>query len=289
MNSGPDQAPSVVAIVWTYDRFEQAERCVSAVRAQVPPPDAVVVVDIASPDRTGDRLAERFPDIEIVRLTDNSGPGAAIAAALSQTSKEPVDFFWLVEDDSIPDPTCLSMLLTRVAEVANPGLIGPAGAMMRLGQWYPEPSPPVGSTRHVDFVYLDGALLSAAAARDAGVPMTDYFIMMVDVEYPLRLAGLGYDMVLVGLPYRALQLGAASPDSSWRSYYQTRNHLRMAIDHRSAPLFAGFVIRTAKHVVYALLHRDWPTLSYRAQGARDGLLGRMGRRIDPPRGEEAHA
>lgn len=275
-------APTVVAIVWTHNRYELAERCVTAVLGQTRPPDRVIVVDIASPDGSGNRLRRAFHDIEVIELTDNDGPGAALAAALEATDSPRPDYYWLVEDDSLPAPECLEATLQAASAESGVGILGPVGCELRWGQWYATPELPVGKRVEVDFVVLDGALLAGPTVEQAGLPKTDYFIMMVDVEYPLRIAALGFRMVQAGLPYQQLRLGSASPDSSWRHYYQTRNHLRMAIELRSATLIAGFIIRTLKHIGYAVTRRDWNSIRLRTRGIGDGVRHRMGRTLEPP-------
>lgn len=279
-SSSPE--PSVVAVVWTYNRFELARECVAAVFAQTLRPTRLIVVDSASPDGSAARLRREFQGLEVIELDDNDGPGAAIAAAFSASAADVPDYYWLVEDDSRPDPECLAMAVDAATGIGRLGVLGPVGCMLRRGQWHATEELPLGTKRLVDLVVLDGALVSGDAVRAAGLPKTDYFIMMVDVEYPLRLSGVGYTMLQVGLPYEQGRLGSAADGSTWRNYYQTRNHLRMAVSLRSPTLFAGFILRTVKHFGYALLHRDWLTIRLRLSGLVDAVRGRMGRTLDPP-------
>jgi rhamnopyranosyl-N-acetylglucosaminyl-diphospho-decaprenol beta-1,3/1,4-galactofuranosyltransferase len=274
--------PTVIAVIWTYNRFELARRCIEAVLDQSRAPDRVIVVDSASPDGSGTRLSEAFPEVDVIVLSDNEGPGAAIAAAFAAVGSHLPDYFWLVEDDSIPRQHCLEMAVDKAAGIDRLGILGPVGCMIERGQWQPTSQLPPDDSRFVDFVMLDGALVSGEAVRVLGLPRTDYFLMMVDVEYPLRIARSGFAMVQVGLPYQQLRLGSAAEDHSWRNYYQTRNHLRMAIEFRSAPLLGGFVLRSLKHLGYALGHKDWVSIRYRVRGFIDALRGRMGRIVEPP-------
>lgn len=272
---------TVVAVVWTYNRFELARRCIEAVLDQTRPADRVIVVDSASPDGSGSRLRDVFTEVDVIELPDNGGPGAAIAAAFEAIGEIP-DFFWLIEDDSIPSRNCLAVALETAGGVEQLGILGPVGCSLEWGQWRATTELPPGETRAVDFVVLDGALVSGEAVRRAGSPKTDYFLMMVDVEYPLRIARNGFRMVQVGLPYRQLRLGSAAEGHSWRNYYQTRNHLRMAIEFRSPRLLGGFLLRSMKHLIFALSKRDWMTIRYRVRGFVDALGGRMGRTVEPP-------
>lgn len=272
---------TVVAVVWTYNRFELARHCIEAVLDQSHPADRVIVVDSASPDGSGTRLRDTFSAVDVLELPDNGGPGAAIAAAFASVDEIP-DYFWLVEDDSIPSPNCLEMAIEKAGKIEHLGILGPVGCTLEWGQWRAASELPPGGTREVDFVVLDGALVSGKAVSVAGSPKTDYFLMMVDVEYPLRITRNGFKMVQVGLPYRQLRLGSAAEGHSWRNYYQTRNHLSMALEFRSPRLLGGFVIRSLKHLVFAVSRRDWRSIRYRLRGIIDALRGRMGRTVEPP-------
>jgi GT2 family glycosyltransferase len=268
-------------VVWTHDRVDVAADCVRAVLAQSHAPAHTVVVDIASPDRSGARLAAEFgAAVRVVTLPENLGPGAAIRSAIDIVADLDIEHVWLVEDDSRPGPDCLAQLVDILARQARPAMVGPDGATMHWGQWNVLARLPPGASRPVEFVYLDGALIDADALTLTAPPRTDYFLMLVDVEYPLRLAAAGVTMVQAGVAYDALRLGAAS-GGEWRSYYQTRNHLHLALSRRSPSLLGGFVLRTLRQTAHGVRTRSWTRLRLRARGVADALRGRMGRTIEP--------
>ena len=254
-----------------------------ALLAQTYPLEQVVVVDSASPDDTADRLRETFGDlVTVLELADNLGPGAAIATAFEHLERTDLSDVWLVEDDSRPAADCLAQLVAIADTVPPPAMIGPDGAYMRRGQWRAQPRLPEGAIAAVDFVYLDGALLSAEVVHELDGPRRDYFVMTLDVEYPLRLRAAGVAMVQAGVPYESLRLGATGGGPPWRAYYQTRNHLHLAVSHRSPALLGGFVLRTAKQTAYAIGTGSWDQLAYRRRGVADAIRGRMGRTVEPP-------
>jgi GT2 family glycosyltransferase len=67
-----DRRARMGVVLLTYDRRDSVVRTIERLRAL---PDALrlVAVDNGSPDHTADVLAERFPDLELVRLADNRG------------------------------------------------------------------------------------------------------------------------------------------------------------------------------------------------------------------------
>lgn len=271
----------VAVVIWTYGRADVAAECVRAVRNQTLTPDRIVVVDSASPDGTAERLRAAFPDVEVVSLDTNEGMGAAIAEGLLRVLLGPADLVWFVEDDALPTPDTLAVLAAVLAARPEYAVVGPQGASFARGRWRWLERSRVGPC---DFCMLDGSLIRADALRRVDPPRRDFFIMHVDVEFPLRLRRAGERAFQAGdVHYGARQLGATSAATEWRSYYQTRNHLRMALDLRSVPLLWGFVRRLLGQVL-ADLRAGAPgrrRISHRAQGFLDALRGRMGRTVEP--------
>jgi GT2 family glycosyltransferase len=107
-------------------------------------------------------------------------------------------------------------------------------------------------------------------------------MMFEDYEYSLRLQRCGIPRFLAsGVQSGAMHLGSSS---SWRAYYQTRNHLRAAIEHRSPILVYGALDRCLRQCTMAFVNGNdhrWVLLSLRLRGVIDALRGRMGRVIDP--------
>src|SRR4051794_13444369 len=101
----------VVAVVVTYNRKVLLGRCLEALERQTRPPEAVLVVDNASTDRTAELVAAQS-DARYVRLSRNGGGaegfhhGVRIALA-----EEAPDWLWLMDDDCIAAPDALERLL----------------------------------------------------------------------------------------------------------------------------------------------------------------------------------
>ncbi len=277
-----DGRRDVAAIVWTYGRPEIAARCVGALRAQTVPVDRIVLVDSASPAEEFARLQDVLGDqVELLRLDENDGPGAAVHLGLERLASRPPRWVWFVEDDSVPSPGCLQELLLAATSAGGQLMVGPDGAEIWRGQWRPTPRLANGASRVVDFVYLDGALAAYDVVRRTGAPRSDFFMMLVDVEYPIRLARDGTPMMQVGVQYVAERLGSQAASTEWRAYYQTRNHLRMVLDLRSPALLGGFVLRTAKHTIVAVRQLNGAEIRLRCRAVVDALRNRMGRTLEP--------
>ena len=93
-------------------------------------PSAVVGVNAASSDASGDRLRESLGVDRVVTLTENPGFGEAVRAGLAHVTlpdaeQDTIDWVWLLHDDSAPDAGCLEALLNCADD--NPGVtvLGP--------------------------------------------------------------------------------------------------------------------------------------------------------------------
>jgi GT2 family glycosyltransferase len=275
--------PTVVVVVWTYNRYEVVRACLESITRQSVQIDGVIVVDSHSEDDTVLNLRHDFPNMDVVVLEENDGMAAAIAAGIRSALTRDPDFVWLVEDDTVVGPMALENALALAVGSPQIGMVGPVGASVRHGLWKWKKT---GPDEFVDFCMLDGALISRAAIEAAGVPDEGYFIMLVDVEYPLRINRAGFKSLRSSsIEIDSRQLGAAAIEERrpWRAYYQTRNHLRMAIDMRSLTFLVGFTVRTFRMVALAMLRgrAGLPEIAFRIAGVRDGAFGRMGRRVEP--------
>jgi rhamnopyranosyl-N-acetylglucosaminyl-diphospho-decaprenol beta-1,3/1,4-galactofuranosyltransferase len=279
------QAPLCIAVFVTYNRFEICAECLDSLYAQHRPPDRIVVVDNASPDGTADLLPARYPDIELVRMEQNLGVAGGLAAGMRRAQEWSPDVYWLVEDDTKYDPHYLKQGLAMLEDDPGIAMLGRKGwkwsrGMWRSGQW-PQSEQPTP----IDLVLLDGALVRGAAVEECGVPAEDYFMMIQDVEYPLRLRDAGYrGYMSAALRADVRKMGALAPApaANYRSYYQVRNHVRLIISRRSPLMFIRLFPRLIG-LIWMDLRSDSTVdrLLMRSAGLVDGLRGRMGVTVMP--------
>ena len=79
------------------------------------------------------------------------------------------------------------------------------------------------------------------------------------------------------------KLGGKDGTPPWRQYYNTRNHLWLAIDRKSFEIFIGWFIRELKYT-YAILffsNKKMERLIFKMRAIRDAVLNRRGKRYNP--------
>ena len=275
---------TVVAVVWTYNRYPVLEQTLRSVLAQDHPPDVVIVVDNRSLDDTAAQLRTSFPQVILHEMGDNLGVGAAAAAGMARAIELDADWIWLVEDDTPYPPEALGRGLRTAAETWGtdaPGILGWQGVEIRHGTLRPV------SDRHsvapVDAVLLDGSLIHRSVVDAIGLPHTDFFMMIDDIEYSLRASRRGIPVLCTrAIAGNAMRVTSRSAPV-WRAYYQTRNHVRMVIEFRSPQLALGFLLRFV-HQQFLCVRRGragYEEMRLRFRGLNDGVRGRMGRTVEP--------
>src|SRR5690554_7554985 len=131
----------VVAVVVAYNRRDLLVEALAALSAQTLPLHAVVVVDNASEDGSGDAVREVAPYADLVTLPRNTGGagGFAVGMARALEQHDPT-WLWLMDDDTIPTETAAAELVA--AAESQPGVtIAGSRVVWTDGQDHPMNTP----------------------------------------------------------------------------------------------------------------------------------------------------
>jgi GT2 family glycosyltransferase len=234
--------PRVVAVLVTWNRRSLLAESLAAVRDQVRPPDAVVVVDNASTDGSAELVRADFPFVHLLELGTNIGGAGGFAAGLARGLTLDADLVWLLDDDTVPEPTALSALLdARRAYLGTPPALVASRVVWTDGRDHPMNTPRskpwAGSTeraaaasvgclpiRSASFV---SALCDAGVVTERGLPVADYFLWNDDFEFTTRLLrgrrGLYCPASVV--VHKTTMYGGTEADPGERFYFEVRNKL----------------------------------------------------------------
>jgi N-acetylglucosaminyl-diphospho-decaprenol L-rhamnosyltransferase len=275
-------------VIPTLDGRERLLRALESLSGQ---PADVVVVDNASSDGTAEAVAERFPNVQVVRNERNLGFGAAInRAALALDG----DALVLVNNDVVCDPSFVERITAPLAadgvamvagvllQAANTDLVDSAGIELdlTLGSWDHLWNRPVAA--------LDGAAdpvgpCGGAAAyrlplfKELGGFDETLFAYWEDVELALRFRERGLGCVLAS-EARALHehgqtVGAGSPaarrlEAFGRGYVLAKYRVGGRSPVRRAAIAA---LDWPVLGVHLLVRRESSPLRERLRGRRRGL------------------
>ena len=108
---------SVAVVVVTFNRADLLTRMLDGLAAQTRSPDAVFVVDNASTDHTREILTARreHPELplQVTYSAENLGGAGGFRLGVRLAHDAGHDRIWLVDDDVVPAPDCLEVMLAQ--------------------------------------------------------------------------------------------------------------------------------------------------------------------------------
>jgi rhamnopyranosyl-N-acetylglucosaminyl-diphospho-decaprenol beta-1,3/1,4-galactofuranosyltransferase len=236
---------TVAVVVVTYDRADLLEGMLAGLAALERVPDGVIVIDNASTDHTPEVLARATnPGLVVLRTAENLGGAGGFHLGVQIAFEKGFDRFWLMDDDVVPAPDCLGVLMAvdepclaavredrsgRLVEKAalrfdlrNPLAVRPKTAMVETTYGERGRMPQRVELENVAF---EGFLVRREVIERVGLPDPSYFIFYDDVDLAIRARRAGYriwgvrDAVLV----RQLDFDQQHDLSGWKGFYMYRN------------------------------------------------------------------
>ncbi|WP_460365389.1 glycosyltransferase family 2 protein, partial [Actinocorallia lasiicapitis] len=122
----------VTAVLVAHDGARWLPDTLKALLTQTRPVQRLVAVDTGSTDRGPAVLNEVLGQGNVLRLPADTPYAEAVAAGLKHPAAripvnvaEPVEWIWLIHDDSAPSPRALELLLRQVAADPSVAIAGP--------------------------------------------------------------------------------------------------------------------------------------------------------------------
>lgn len=238
------------AIIITFNRLELLKQCIEGVKNQVLPTDEIIVVNNQSTDGTADWLAKQ--DGITVFTQENTGASGGVYTGLKYAYAKGYDWFWIMDDDTLPYPNTLSVLHQNIEAAINLGVenIGFIGSKVVWKDGTPhlmnlphtstidQHGLPFNQIDQIDLYGISASsfvslMLSKEAVKKVGLPLKEFYIWGDDTEYTRRIVrnGLGgyyssKSVVLhnTGVNYSA-DIFTDTPNNIWKYNYGIRNEL----------------------------------------------------------------
>jgi len=303
---------SVASVTMAYNAAGAVSRQMDALLGQTRPLQEIIVVDNASTDGTSAVLAERYPQVTVLRMPENLGAAGAWAAGLSYAALERGhDWVWTFDQDSVPEANTLESLFGGLQELDGRekevgmvvpvavhretdaqyhaflwrgGFVKPSAEQMRQPIWF------------ADMAIASGSLVLREVVQEVGVPRADFFMDISDFEYCLRIRSHGYRIAVISRAEMSHEIGNTRKinlpgykrmwinQPPFREYYISRNLAYLA--WRLYPNLATKISMArylTTHLAGVLLFSsDGLACAVRmVQGFGDGLRGKLGIRMRP--------
>jgi GT2 family glycosyltransferase len=240
---------TVAVVVVTYNRGGLLMRMLGGLAASVHRPDAVIVVDNASTDHTPtvlEGVREAHPDLplQVIRTEENLGGSGGFHIGVRTAHEQGFDRIWLMDDDVVPAPDCLGVLMSvdedcllsvredrsgRLVEKAaitfdlrNPLRIKPKTAMVETTYGERSAMPDLVEIENVPF---EGFMVRRTVVDAIGLPDEGFFIFYDDVDYAIRARRAGFTIYAVrdAVLVRQLDFDQQHDLSGWKGYFMYRN------------------------------------------------------------------
>ncbi|MCA1984063.1 glycosyltransferase family 2 protein [Nocardioides nematodiphilus] len=236
---------SVAIVVVTYNRADLLAVMLEGLGRLQRAADAVIVVDNASTDHTAEVLqASGLAGLQVVTSPENLGGAGGFHLGTRIAYEQGFDRIWLMDDDVVPAPDCLAVLLAQdedclmavrentdgsLIELAatrfnltNPLAIKPKQASVLTEFGSREAMPAKVRLENVAF---EGFMLRRRVIDAIGLPDASFFIFYDDVDFALRARRAGFDIWAIrdARLVRQLDFSQQHDLSSWKGFYMYRN------------------------------------------------------------------
>lgn len=201
--------PTISAVVVTFNSAGTIRPCLESLLSQTLKPKEIIVVDNASEDGTPDLVEKEFPDVKVIRNTQNRGFAQANIVGIGATASE---FIALLNPDARADPKWLEEMHNTVSRDERIAMVGckilhnDTGAIWSAGGKFSYIKPGmaflIGSRERDDgqynftvereFVDTCACLMRRSAIEKVGPFDKEYFLNVEDFDWGHRARKTGY-------------------------------------------------------------------------------------------------
>lgn len=240
--------PKVYIIILNWNGLKDTLECLDSVYRLDYPHFEVIVVDNCSSDASARSIRQKFPQIIMIENSSNMGFTGGNNIGIYHALKSGGDYVWLLNNDTVVEPTSLTTLVARGESSTEIAMVSPE-IYCYLGRDVRQFSGSYVDWKNVEILYPDrvsaceggfrygGAnvclwgtalLIKRTTIEAVGYLNSDYFAYWEDTEYSLRTirAGLQNAMCYDAKIFHKTPIDSSSlPRGSHYYYFMLRNRL----------------------------------------------------------------
>jgi GT2 family glycosyltransferase len=297
-------SPSVAIILVNWNGYEYSRQCLESLRLCTYRHFKIILIDNASHDNSGKKLAEEFPEVIFHQNNSNLGFTGGNNVGLKLALASDFEYSLLLNNDTIVEPNFLEQLINymedndtcaavqpKIFYLHNKALLWNAGG--KFHSW-------IGISRTIGLGKSDSAkyaniqstdwisgccmLIKNSVVEQVGLLDENFFAYYEDVDWSLRIRKAGYHLTYI--PQSTIYHAAgASVKRDIRinegnlnpviHFYDTRNHLYLLRKHHKGfKLFINLIFQLFKicgYSMYFILRGRFTKLSYALRGFCEGF------------------
>lgn len=288
---------SVCVIVTAWNQVDRTIPCLESVQAQTYKNLFVLLVNNGSDDDTVEQVSAKFPTVKILNLPKNRGPTGGYNAGFRCALDRSFDYIFLLNNDTLLAPDCVTELVAEADTTADIGLVmpkiyyaadpqriwsiggwaniwnleivRPADNLIDDGRW-DEPA-------DIDDAPFCAVLLSRTILTTVGLPDEGFFLYYEDLDFCLRARRAGFRLRLAPAAkvWHVVSASSGGSDSPGERYWMARSSIRYFRKHTHRfrwPIVifwrTGSAVKTSLRL---LVRRRYKSLRSYWRGLFDGL------------------
>lgn len=300
-------APSVMAVVLTWNDTEMTSACIRSLLANDYPNLAILVCDNGSTPPCAPVLRERFPGIHTVTCLENRGFTGGANRGLERALEFEPEYIFFLNNDTRVAPRAVSELVRALEAAPEAGAASALllhqdeervqfhrGALWRdrgrnvlLDDGVPRASRAAWPTVTTEFAPACALMFRSRTLREIGLFDESLGTNWEDYDWCARAQDRGVPLLSVGAAEvvhdHGMTTGRISP---WLTYYSVRNRLICLSRYGRAarvPLELPYILRSFWWTVRGYGLTNWDCHRAAARGVLDFAVGVRGRGHPPSR------
>jgi GT2 family glycosyltransferase len=285
--------PTITALILNTNRCEDTLECIASLEGNAYKNLTVIVLDNHSTDGSVELIRSIFPWVRVIELQENLGYAGNNNVGIQAAVNEKADWVFVLNEDTILAPDCLSKLVEVGESDPGIGIVGPmvyhynepeviqsAGGM--LGPYWlslhlskdQRDQGQYCDPHAVEWISGCAILVRREVIEQVGMIDDRFFIYWEETEWCLRAGRAGWRIVHVPMAkiwHKGVQRDFLPKPSFF--YYATRNRFLMLAKHR-APARVWLVAwtQTLRTLVSWTVKPQWRSMKKSRDAMWRGLL-----------------
>jgi GT2 family glycosyltransferase len=293
--------PLIAVVILNTNRRADTLECLASLAQGSYQRLRTIVLDCMSSDGSAEAVASAFPDVRVVRLSQNRGYAGNNNVGIRIAIEQEADWVLVLNEDTILAPDCLERLVEAAEGHRRIGIVGPTvyhhdephviqSGGGRLGPYWQSihvakneaDRGQLSGLQRVEWISGCAIMVRREAIEEAGMLDESFFVYWEETEWCVRIRKAGWSVVqqpLAKIWHKGVQRNYRPAPRV--TYYLTRNRFLLLSKHQ-APLIAWFQawFEVCRTLVSWSVRKKWNGMRQHRnamwRGMVDFLFGRFG-------------